>query len=79
MVTTKPPRRGQTTLGGFTASALLLTFTTRAYMIENIVSISLDREIVIDDIESVELFSATLNGVYMDHSDARFQTGAMFI
>lgn len=48
-------------------------------MIENIVSILLDREIVIDDIESDELFSATFNGVYMDHSDARFQTGAMFI
>ena len=48
-------------------------------MIENIVSILLDREIVIDDIESDELFSATLNGVYMEHSDTRFQTGARFI
>ena len=69
----------------FTASVLLLTsltFTTRAYLVENIVSILLDREIIIDeivDIEAGELFSATLSGIYMDHSDVRFQAEAMFI
>ncbi|MFP6802176.1 MAG: hypothetical protein VCA12_03430 [Pseudomonadales bacterium] len=85
MVTTKRPGRWIKTLGLFTASVLLLTsltFTTRAYIIENIVSILLDREIIIDDIVDIEtglLFSATLSGVYMDHSDARFQAEAMFI
>jgi hypothetical protein len=85
MVTTKRPGRWIKILGLFTASVLLLTsltFTTRAYLIENIVSILLDREIIIDeivDIEAGELFSATLRGIYMDHSDARFQAEAMFI
>ena len=85
MVTTKRPGRWIKTLGLFTVSVLLLTsltFTTRAYIIENIVSILLDREIIIDDIvdiEAGELFSATLSGIYMDHSDVRFQAEAMFI
>ena len=69
----------------FTVSVLVissLTFTHRVYIIENIVSLLLDREIIIGnivDIETGNLFSVTLSDVYMDHSDARFQAEAVFI
>ena len=69
----------------FTVSVLVissLTFTHRAYIIENIVSLLLDREIIIGnivDIETGNLFSVTLSDVYMDHSDARFHAEAVFI
>ncbi len=71
--------------GLFTAIALLLiwlTFANRAYIIENTLSLLLDREITIDDIVDLEfdnLFSATLRGVHLGHSDARFQAESMFI
>ena len=85
MITTKRPGRWIKRLGLFTVSVLVissLTFTNRAYVIENIVSLLLDREIIIGDIVDIEtgnLFSATLRDVYMDHSDARFQAEAVFI
>jgi len=69
MVTAKRPGRWIKRLGLFTVSVLVissLTFTYRAYIIENIVSLLLDREIIIGnivDIETGNLFSVTLRDV----------------
>ena len=81
----KVPSRWVIITGSLTAIALLvvvLTFATRTYFIERAVSILLDREIYIEnvvDIELGKLFSATLNGVQMDHSDARLQADFLLI
>ena len=85
MATMKRFNRWMIAFGGFIAIAALLTaltFSTRAYVIERTISILLDSEIFIDEVADIELgklFSASLRGVRMDHSDARLQADFLVV